>query len=446
MTTTLPLPPGPIAQFPFGHLRELREDRLGFWRMCVHAYGDCVTLMFGPNRSVLVTDPNLIEQVLVTQSRSFIKNRLLRMNRILLGDGLLTSEGDFWLRQRRLSQPAFHRARVMAYGETMVTSTKQMLANWRDGEERDAHQEMMQLTLEIVAKTLFDVDASREGRDVAGALSQALASFDARINSLQFLLPERVPTPLNIRAWRAIERLDKVIYAFIERGRASGCDGGDLLSMLLHAQDDDGSRMTDQQLRDEVMTLFLAGYDTTALALSWIWYLLGQHPEVEARLVTEIQTILGEHPPTLADLPRLPYAEMIVQEGLRLYPPAYVIGREATEDCEIGGYLIPKGTTVLMSQWLMQRDGRYFPQPEVFKPERWADGLARRLPKYAYFPFGGGQRACIGSVFAMMEAVLLLVTIAQRFRLELVPGYPVEPKTSFTLRPRNGVKVVLRKR
>ncbi len=444
--TRVRFPPGPKGHFITGHLPEIKRERLGFFSRCAHEYGDIVSLRYGPRRVYLLNNPDTIEDVLVTNNHNFAKHFALRINRRVFGNGLLTSESDSWLRQRRLAQPAFHRKRIAAYGEVMVDFTQRMLAGWQAGETRDIHAEMMRLTLEIVAKTLFDVDVTGEAHDVGVMLGVLMETFNARVNSA-FPLPESIPTPGNLRLRRAARRVDEIIYGVIQRRRSSGEDRGDLLSMLLQAQDaDDGSRMSDQQLRGEVMTLFLAGHETTAIALSWTWYLLSQHPQVEAGLLAELQAVLGERSPGVADLPQLRYAEMVVTEAMRLYPPAWAIGREAIQDYEIGGYWAPAGTTLLMSQWVMHRDARYFDDPEEFRPERWADGLAARLPKYAYFPFGGGQRYCIGHSFAMMEAILLLATIAQKFRLSLVPGHPIKPWPSITLRPKYGVKMALASR
>jgi cytochrome P450 len=395
---------------------------------------------------MLVSHPDAIEDVLVTKARNFTKHFALRMNSMILANGLLTSEGDFWLRQRRLIQPAFSRDRIAGYGAIMVAYAERMAGQWRDGEMRDVHAEMMRLTLEIVAKALFDADVGSEAFAVGESMEVALDAFLSRLFSL-LPLPRWVPTPRNVRLKRAVRRLDEIIYGLIEQRRKSGEDRGDLLSRLLLARDeDDGSRMTDKQLRDELMTLFLAGHETTAIAMSWTWYLLAQHPEVEAKLVAELQSVLGGRSPTVADLPRLRYAELVMTESMRVFPPVYTIGREPIEDCEVGGYRIPAGTCLLMSQWVMHRRPSYFDEPLQFRPERWQDGLARRLPKYVYFPFGGGPRLCIGNSFALMEAVLLLAALAQRFHFELVPGQEIVPAPSITLRPRNGVRMVLRRR
>lgn len=439
-----PPPPGPPGHLLLGNLPEFKRDMLGFIRMCAREYGDVVPLRLGPVRALLLSHPDAIETVLVKNNRMFTKHFSLRLNRLLLGNGLLTSEGDFWLRQRRLAQPAFHRGRVALYGEIMVAYTERLLATWREGETRDIHAEMTRLALEIVVKTLFDADVAREASDIGAAFQAALASFDTR----QWLpIPEWVPTPGNVRLWPVIRRLNAIIYGLIEQRRRTGHTSGDLLSLLLEAQDEeDGSRMTDKQLRDEVATLFLAGHETTALALTWTWYLLAQHRDVEAKLVSEVETVLGGRAPTVADLPSLRYAEMVVLESMRLYPPAYGIGREAIHACEVAGYRVAAGTTIFMSQWVVHRDSRFFEEPEDFRPNRWAGDLPKRLPKFAYFPFGGGPRVCIGSSFAFMEAILVLATIAPRFRMTLVPGHPVTPWPSLTLRPEHGIRAVLTRR
>jgi len=407
-------------------------------------YGDIVTMSFYKFRVYYVSHPDYIEEVLVNQARKFIKGRILRANKGLFGNGLLTSEGDFWLRQRRLAQPAFHRARIAAYGETMVRFTERLIAGWRDGETRDIHAEMMRLTLQIVAKTLFDAEVDGDAQQVGHAL-EAIMEFNSDFRRL-ILTPSWLPTLRNLRAALAIRRLNKIIYRIIDRRRAAGGDPGDLLSMLLHAQDEDGSRMTDRQLRDEVITLFLAGHETTALALSWTWWLLAQNPQAEAKLHAELDAVLAGRSPTLEDLPNLRYTDHVISESMRLYPPAWGMARVAIEDAEIGGYRIPKGSGVSLSQWVVHRDSRWFEAPEEFHPERWEGDLLKRLPRFAYFPFGGGPRQCIGNTFALMEAALLLATIAQKFRVRLVPNQKVEPVASITLRPRHGIQVTLEAR
>jgi cytochrome P450 len=438
------LPPGPSPDSRSGSFRNYSRDPLGFLPTLGREYGDIVTMRFYKFRVYYVNHPDYIEEVLVNQARKFIKGRILRANKGLFGNGLLTSEGDFWLRQRRLAQPAFHRARIAAYAETMVRLAERMLEGWRDGESRDVHAEMMRLTLQIVSKTLFDADVDADVQEVNRAL-EAIMEHNSDFRRL-ILTPSWLPTLRNIRAALATRRLNKIIYRIIGQRRAEGRNAGDLLSMLLHAQDEDGSRMTDRQLRDEVITLFLAGHETTALSLSWTWWLLAQHPQVEAKLHAELEATLGGRTPALEDLPKLRYLDHVVTESMRLYPPAWGMARLAIEDAEIGGYKIRKGSGVSLSQWVVHRDPRWYESPEEFQPERWEGDLLKRLPRFAYFPFGGGPRQCIGNTFALMETALILATIAQKFRLRLVPGHAVAPIASITLRPRHGIRVTLEAR
>jgi cytochrome P450 len=437
LPTPSKLPPGPSPEPWTASFKNYSRDPLSYMPQLVRDYGDIVTMRYYNFRVYFVSHPDYIEQVLVTHNRKFIKGRILRKNKQLFGNGLLTSEGDFWLRQRRLAQPAFHRARIASYADTMVRYTDRLVAEWKGGEERDIHAEMMRLTLQIVAKTLFDADVDREARQVGRAL-EALMELNSDFRKL-ILTPTWLPTPRNIRAKIATRRLDKIIFRFIEERRASGKDAGDLLSMLLAARDDDGSCMSDRQLRDEAITIFLAGHETTANALSWTWMLLAQNPAVEAKLHAELDTVLAGRTPCLDDLPNLPYAGQVITESMRLYPPAWGMARVAIEDVEIGGYPIPKGCGVSLAQWVVHRDPRWFDAPQEFRPERWEGDLMKRLPRFAYFPFGGGPRQCIGNNFAVMEAQLLLAAMAQRFRIRLVDGRPVVPMPSITLRPRYGI-------
>jgi cytochrome P450 len=437
-------PPGPDSDSWTGSFGKYSRDPLAFLPDAVRTYGDVVGLRFFTYRIYFLNHPDAIEDVLVNQARKFVKGRVLQKNKRLFGAGLLTSEGEFWLRQRRLSQPAFHRARIATYAEAMVDYAAKLASSWKDGERRDIHTEMMRLTLQIVGKTLFGIELDREVQEVGHAL-EALMELNSNFRRL-IMVPAWLPTPTNIKAEMAIRRLDKIIYRIIAERRASRIDNGDLLSMLLRAQDDDGSRMTDEQLRDEALTLFLAGHETTAVALSWTWWLLAQHPEVEKKLHAELNSILAGRNPTIEDLPALRYTERIVTESMRLYPPAWGMARLALEDVEVAGYPLEKGWGVSFAQWIVHRDPRWYESPEEFRPERWEGDLAKRIPRYAYFPFGGGSRQCIGNSFAMMETTLVLATIAQRFRFKLVPEHPVVPIASITLRPRYGIKVVLEKR
>jgi cytochrome P450 len=438
-------PPGPKGHWLSGNLPDFRLHRLEFLTHCARTYGDMTALRFAHRRIFLVSHPDLIEEVLVTQSRHFIKHFALRLNPLLLGKGLLTSEGDFWLKQRRLIQPVFVRGRIASYGPAMVAAARRVMASWRNGERRDIAVEMMRITLDIAAKTLFDADVGDETQAIGEALQVLQDNFLARF---QATLPPPIwlPTPGNLRLRRAVRRLDAILFGFIRQRRAQPSDRGDLLSLLLAARDEAGSGMTDRQVRDEAMTLFLAGHETTGLVLSWSWYLLAQNADVEEKLAAEVRQVLGEREPAVDDCPRLKYAEMVALEAMRLYPPAYVVGREALVDCAIGGFRVPRGTTLLMSQWVMQRDPRFFAEPERFRPERWSEEAIKTLPKFAYFPFGGGPRLCIGNTFAMMEMVLVLAAIVQRFHFRLQPGAVVMPLPTFTLRPLPGIpgEIVLR--
>ena len=438
---------GPKGKLLFGNYFEFDRDPLNFILRCSQDYGDIVRLKAFNLEFYLLNHPDLIEEVLVTKNKIFIKDKGLktRSSRRLFGQGLLTSEGDFWLRQRRLSQPAFHKERIAGYGAVMVRDTTRMINQWKNGEVRDIHADMMRLTLGIVAETLFGTDATANAEVVGNALEIVSEQFSSQ-GGISQLLDNLFPTPNYLKFEKVVQRLDEIIYQIIDQRRAHTGDRDDLLSMLLKARDDDGSRMSDKQLRDELMTLFLAGHETTALTLSWTWLVLGQHPEVERKLFEEIESVLGERMPAVADLPRLQYTDMVVKESMRLYPPAWMIGREAMEDCEIGGCRIPKGAQVLMSQWSMHRNPGYFSDPIRFHPERWQMEESKRLPKYAYFPFGGGPRLCIGNAFAMMEANLILATIAQKCRLELQPNQKITPMPSITLRPKEGILVTVRKR
>jgi cytochrome P450 len=441
------LPPGPTGHFPLGSLSDLQRDQLGFYAACAREFGDVVAVRLGFRRAILIYHPDLIEHVLVTRSRDFHKSPGVRLLRPLLGDGLLLSEDDVWLRQRRLVQPAFHRQRIASYGVVMTDYTTRHLADWKEGAAIDLHAELMTLTQAIVAKTLFDADVSDDAHAVGRAIQILMEDFNARIGSVLQLLPVWVPTPANVKARRAIRRLEAIVYRIIAGRRQTAEDRGDLLSILLHAQDaDDGARMTDRQVRDEVMTAFIAGHETTAVALSWTWYLLAQHPDIDARLAAELHAVLGGRVPTAADLPRLTYTERVVSEAMRLYPPAYGIGRQAVKPTEVAGYPLSPGTIVIIPTWVVHRDARWFSEPERFRPERWGEDATRRLPRFAYFPFGGGPRQCIGNAFAMMEAVLILATVAQRFRLVLVPGERVAPTPYVTLRPEPGLRVLLEAR
>ncbi len=446
MTATAERPPGPKGSLLFGNLPDFARDILGYLTFCAREYGDVVHLRLAGWDAYLLNHPDLIDVVLREKRDNFIKHRFFwRHVKAIFGNGLLTSEGDFWLRQRRLAAPAFHPDRIASYGDVMVRYADRLADGWQDGEVRDIHRDMMKLTMEIVSKTLFDAEVERDVDEVGRAFDAVLKEIWVRIRR-PLRIPDAVPTPGNLRYRRGVAVLNGVINRIVAERRPSPTDRGDLLSMLMSARDDDGAAMSDEQLRDELVTLFLAGHETTAIVLSWTWHLLAQHPLVRDALVAELFGELERRPATVADLPRLPYADAVLKEAIRLYPPAYLLGRESVAECEIGGYRIPAGATIYMSPWVLHRDPRWFASPEKFLPERWLDGLAARLPRFVYFPFGGGPRVCIGDRFATMEAALILATLARRFRFERTSEEEIVPFPSITLRPGGGVPLKLVRR
>lgn len=441
-------PPGPKRRFFGANLYVYRRNPLAFLEAVAHEYGDIGHFKFGPQDVFFLNHPDYIKDVLVSHHQNFLKGLALQRSKRLLGEGLLTSEGDFHRRQRRLAQPAFHRQRIAGYGAIMTEYAARRRDTWRDGETLDISQEMMRLTLGIVGKTLFDTDIESEAQDVGRSLTTIMEMFNSLVLPF-FELLERLPLPQNRRFKQARERLDAIIYRMIDERRRSGEDHGDLLSMLLGACDEEGGgggRMTDTEARDEALTILLAGHETTANALTWTWYLLSQHPDIEAKLHAELDAVLASRLPTLADVGRLSYTEMVLAEAMRLYPPAWALGRMTINDYEVGGYLVPAGSLVLMSQYVMHRDARFFPEPQCFDPERWTPSAREAKPQFSYFPFGGGPRRCIGEGFAWMEGTLLLATLAQRWRLRLVPGHPVALQPVITLRPKHGVRMIVGKR
>jgi cytochrome P450 len=424
-----------------GVLPEFRKDPAGFLGKMARQYGDVVYIPLGRQHIYYLGHPDAIRDVLVTHQNKFKKSRMLERARVLLGDGLLTSEGQHHRRQRRLVQPAFHRDRLAGYGAAMVDRAAMVRGQWQSGQPFDVLQEMMRLTLAIVAKTLFSTDVDSEADDIGVALTEVFDLFEIILMPFSEIL-EKLPLPAVRRFKRARKRLDETIYRLIAERRAQGGDAGDLLSMLLLAQDEEGSGgMTDEQVRDEALTLFLAGHETTADALTWAWYLLSQNPDAEAAFHAELDRVLAGRLPSFDDLPQLRYTESVFAEALRLYPPAWGVGRRALEEYPVGDFVVPARSVVLMSPYVVHRDPRWFPEPLAFRPERWlAEDPAR--PKFAYFPFGGGARVCIGERFAWMEGTLLLAAIGQRWRLRLEPGHRVETHARITLRPKHGMRMI----
>jgi cytochrome P450 len=425
-----------------GHVLSYTKDPLGFLEASAKL-GPFARIELGPMSAVLVNDPEIVEAICVTQNRQFQKDRIAMDLQRVLGTGLLTSDGDFWRRQRRLAQPAFHRERIAGYGATMVESATAHVDGWRDGELRDAHTDMMALTLDIVGRTLFGADVAAQAREMGECLEHVMARY---ADAIALLVPhwDKLPTPLNRRFRSAIDRLDRIMLDLLASHREGKTgDGGDLLSMLMAARDEDGTGMSERQLRDETITLMLAGHETTAITLTFTWMLLSQDPAVRTALETELAEVLGDRAPTAADLPRLVVADRIVRESMRLYPPAWSLGREATEDVELGDRRFRRGTWFWFLPWTMHRDPRWYADPGRFDPDRWAGDFAKGLPRFAYLPFGGGPRQCIGNAFATMETVLCLATIARRFRLDLDPGQKIELVPSITLRPKEGLRVLV---
>ena len=437
--------PGPRGLPIVGTSFMASSDPMGRLEKWARKYGDVVYYHFFDFHVYVLFHPADVEKVLLGKTEAFSKGMTSLANPELFGNGLLTSDGDFWRRQRRLSNPAFHRESILRYAEITTEEAGRLLYRWKSGETRNIHNDMMNVTLRTVLRSLFGTELG-EGMGVIEPALEAIMRASTGFRSIAGYLG--VPSRTRTRYFQALAGLDRVVYGLIARGRerlASGAaraDGAkDLLTLLLMARDDDGNSMTDRQLRDEVITLLLAGHETTALHLSWTWYLLAQHPEAEAKLHRELDSVLGGRAPCAGDIPKLGYTERVLREVLRLYPPAWRIFRKTQEALEVGGYVLPAGSNLVMSQWVTQRDPRWFVDAERFDPERWNEDRAAKLPRFAYFPFGGGPRVCIGAGFAMTEATLLLAAIAQRFRMRLVKAERVEALGSITLRPKNGVWV-----
>jgi cytochrome P450 len=437
------LPAGPKGHLFSGSSREMKDDPLGFLSQCRDQYGDIVPFRMGVFPILFVNDPELIHEILVTQAHNFSKDVALKNNREFFGYGLLSSEGDYWKQQRKLSSPSFSPKKLESYSQIMVEHTNYMLSNWRHGNIYDIQHEMMQLTLSIATKTLFDLEIEKEVEELETALTDAQKHLANRMNSVLLLLfPEWVPFPTNVALLTAIRKIDKVIYRLIKERRSNAQGRNDLLSTFLSVEDEDGTKMTDRQIRDEVFTLFFAGHETTALTLTWTLYLLCKHPHIEEQLVSEIQQVLHGRKPTIADYGQLSFVEKTIKESMRIRPPVWAIGRECINNCQIGNYEIQKNTAVIISQWTMHHDKRYYKDPECFDPNRWTNEMIAQLPKFAYFPFGGGPRTCIGNGFAMIESVLALTTILQEFHLEFANDNSIELNPAVTLRPKN--KIVLK--
>lgn len=434
-------PPGPRTLSIGGSFSAFRSDPLAFLTRCAAEYGDVCYFRAAHQHMYFLNSPELVQEVLVNKSACFIKSRILQRAKALLGEGLLTSEGAAHLRQRRLVQPAFHRDRLIRYAADMSALAIRAQGRFTDGAVAGMDREMMRLTLAIVGRTLFSAEVEHEAATVGESMNALIEMMPLLMFPFsQHLL--RLPVPFMRRFQHAAETLDQAIYRIIDERRRSGEDKGDLLSMLLLARDAEGDNtgMTDQQVRDETLTLFIAGHETTATALTWAWYLLAENPAAEAKMHHEIDTVLQGRAPSFDDVQRLPYTSQVFSETMRLYPPAWAIGRMATADIEVGGYRLPRKSIVLLSPYTMHRSAKWWPAPEEFRPERWSMEDSER-PKFAYYPFGGGPRLCIGERFAWMEGVLILATLAQKWRFRRADAAPVVLAPLLTLRPKGGLRL-----
>jgi cytochrome P450 len=446
-------PPGPHSLSPLGSAYALGHDPMRFALELWHRYGDVVRFRVLAFPAYALYHPDHVKQVLQEKQRNYDKQfpmmKVIRSSS-LFGNGLFTNDGDSWLHQRRLMQPSFHRERLFDFGQLMSEAAVAMLERWQrtaGDAPLDIPLEMMRLTQRIVGLALFSLDLSNEV-DTVGRTFTAIGPLLSKYATLPFP-PLWVPTPGNRQLQAGLNTLNTVVDAIIKerRNRSRDTQAGDLLGMLLSARDEEtGLGMSDQQVRDEVWTLLLAGHETTATALTWTWYLLSQHPEVERRLHAELDTILAGQVPTVEHLDALPYTRMVIQEALRLYPPVFGLTRHAVASDEIGGYHIPANSMIFVSQYCTHRHPAFWEEPEVFDPERWTPERSAGRPRFAYFPFGGGPRQCIGNTFALMEAQLVLATVAQRLILRLVPGHLVEPEVRLSLRPRYGLPMTLQPR
>ncbi len=439
-------PPGPHGHWLWGNISEFRREKLAFFTRCAREFGDVSSFRLGTRRLVLAAHPDDIERILVTENRKFIKHYVIQLLRPALGNGLLLSDGDFWRRQRRLAQPSFTHAAVQSYAGVVIDYARRLADSWQHGQTIDVHEAMSQLALQVASKALLGVEAADLFQEVKASMEVLLADFSLRFESA-FAIPRWIPTPWNRRVNHKLRQLHELIARMIDERRQSSTDRNDLLARLMRARDEeDASGMSDQQLRDELVTFFLAGHETTANALSWTCYLLAQNPDIESRLLDEVRAVDLETEAAGSNVAQLKLTHRVIKESMRLFPPVYAFGRKATERCRLGDFEVPAGTTVIMSQWVTHRDPRWFERPEEFDPDRWTGEAAGRIPRYAYFPFGGGPRVCIGNEFASMEMALVLATILPRFRMTLATEEAIRPMPRVTLRPATTMRVKLTQR
>jgi cytochrome P450 len=442
------VPPGPRGYPLVGVLPHLLRDSIGFLTETAQQYGDVASMRLGPQRLYMLNHPDHIKHVLQTNNRSYRKGLNFRVLKVMFGDGLGTSDGEFWLRQRRLTQPAFHHQRLAAMASKMVASTNELVERWQGftpkTQQFDVVEEMKYLTQQIIVTTMFSSSIKEDTKAVCAELDLALKCLNRSL--WLSALPNRL-IPGYRQLEQALERLDKVLYRIIDESRRSNEDRGDFLSMLLQVRDEDtGEGMSDKQVRDEVMTLFFAGHETAATTVSWIFHYLAQHTEVEAQLHAEVDSVLGGRTPTFQDLPQLAYTKRVMEETLRLQSPVWGIFRTPIVDDVINGYRIPAGSIVLLSPFGIHRSPAFWEQPEQFDPDRFLPENSANRPRYAYVPFGAGPRLCMGNHFALMETQIILAMVAQRYRLQSVPGHPVEPSISLMLRARHGIRMTLEPR
>ena len=437
-------PPGPRGFPGVGSLPAFSADPLGFLRENA-GYGDVVSFWLGGERLTQVTHPEYIGQVLLGHHRVMHKDQLYKKLKNILGEGLITSEGELWKRQRKVAAKPFGKKQVDNYATEMVRLTNEWSIGGRDGDVRDINHEMMGVTQQIVLRCLFGTNFEADTERAGESLHVYLNNHMSEIFGLRRLLPSWISTPARRQANAAAKVMDDIVYSVVAAKRAQDTSqDDDVLSRLINAAEVDGVQMSDRQLRDEAVTFFAAGHETTALTLTYTYYLLSTHPEAQDRLIAEVSDVLGGKRVTAASSRKLPFTKAVVQEAMRCYPPVWGIGREPTEDVEVGPYLFPAGSQLLLSQWVVHRDARWFDDPWDFKPQRWMDGLEDKLPRFAYFPFGGGPRVCIGNHFAMLEAIVILATIAQKWRFEATSDEPLTLSPSVTLRPGRPIRLQMR--
>jgi cytochrome P450 len=441
----LSLPPGPKPINPLKNLLLFRKDSLSFLKKISQEYGDIVRFKIGSLPVVYINHPDHIKEVLSTQNSNFVKGRPLELAKKLLGEGLLTSEGEYHKQHSRIMQPAFHRKMMEAYSPAMSEYANRLMKGWKDGGEVDMMKDMIQMSTGIAGKTLFSVDLEKDAPEINKSLESVLNIFGRITLPLsEWLL--KIPLPGTIRFFKAKNKLDNTIYKIINDRKNTPQKNTDLLGLLLQAQEDPNGGFDDKQIRDEALTLLLTAFDTTSLALTWTWYLISQHPQIEAELHQELDRVLQGRTPSWEDYPKLEFTKMVFTESMRLYPPIYLIARQSIKPIEMGGYRIPAKTMVLISPYLIQRDSRFFQEPELFNPKTWSNRVSNQSSKYEYFPFSEGPRSCIGQHYAWLEGIMVLATIAQNWKIRLAPDQKVETSQLLNLRPKYGMRMQLFKR